>query len=396
MSDVKNSVNDTFLWNLKELEKFRPPTVTFKYTHTEYTKTTVDFIETFRELVCQILNFDEKNQTILTSELHIFDKILYKNWNCLRKEKAVQLMRRLKNLLYKYETIKIKELCNNILALSMSDANSATLASKELYEYMMVKLYSALRLIDYSLAQIRSPIAFGIIKSMQNALYLANNILFMSIIARIYALLKLYKQNIEKLYVFVRVSLCLLKGTGIKWSINYSLDDYPFCLSASIIQPNQVIQTNQLHSSFLLFKSNKLEEDVGELIQRDNEKLIGYDNEIETQIPFKKWRDSFIVKVSRLANKSIRKQNKKINRKLFAKKLRILIRRQITTTNTNSKGMKFRNDYFRFIIDRKFKVSRKRLNKKLNKNENFNKKDKKLIKKILFNEISNFLMLPKT
>ena len=248
------------VWNLKCLNG--PPLVTFDYSLAEYefifaaTNYHVMYEQHSNRLLC-LLN---TSRTTFESEKSLLEKVIYKNWNALRKEKAMQSMRRLNKVLTSFEAIKLTNLISSLKDLTSTTGRS--LPSREYLEFFLVRLYAAFKLSEFALTLISQHIFFYLIKSIQMAVFLPNNILFLSIVARIFCILKKYKELIVFVYNCLRESINLFKSTSIKWHQEFNVDQLPFNISNS---DNLINDQNISKLANKFSKTNKIEENISEI-----------------------------------------------------------------------------------------------------------------------------------
>ena len=354
------------LWNLKVLDS--PPLVTFDYNLKDYDNlfSKTDYCLLFEQHLNKLINLIDTKKILLTNEKTILEKLIYKNWNPLRKEKSMQLMRQLKKQLNKFEQINLSDLVKSVRDLSNSRQQTIkSLPSREVYEYLLIRLYSAFKLLDYTLEMIKNKLFIHLMKLIHNAIYLANNMLFVSAISRIYFILKKYKQNITFVYNCLREHIHLFKSTSIQWSNQFKIDQLPLNISIS----NETKRTNEPTTSSndsnieLTFRQLINTEDFGVPIEREPEIVL---NNSENEL-FVKWKKILIKNIELIESDDLVIFNKNL-RKFLVKKLK-----------------KFEQNYSLFLKDI--------LNKKLlNKNDFKIKKAKnKIFLKMIYKTISKIL-----
>ena len=203
------SPSDKDIWNLKQLDG--PPIVTLDYTLPEYEAsfTSTSFRLLLEQHLQKLIFLMESNRPTFLLEKSLLEKLIYKNWNSLRKERAVQSMRRLKKVLNSFETLELIDIVRRVNDLTSSAANDMchlgklrTLPSREVFEYFIVRIYAAYRLIEFALELIRKDIFFNLVKSIQMAVFMPNNLLFLGTVSRIYCILK---KVIKKKILFIQV-----------------------------------------------------------------------------------------------------------------------------------------------------------------------------------------------
>ena len=215
-------INDSVIWNQKNLDS--PPLVTFDYPLSEYNKLFKDtnFNLIFFDHVEKTINLFNKSKILFLNEKSLLEKIIYKNWNPLRKENSLKLMKQLKRIINSFIDLKLDSLLVNIKETSQTRDQTflknitnnkliKTLPSREIFEYFLVRLVSSHQLLEYGMNLIKSNILIHIMKSIKNAIYLPNNILFMSNLSRLYCFLKKYNQMIILIYNNLRDYINFIK-----------------------------------------------------------------------------------------------------------------------------------------------------------------------------------------
>lgn len=361
-------INKSNIWNLKQLDG--PPLVTFDYSLIEYENTfsKTNYHLFFEQHLNKLIDLVETKSDLFTNEKIILEKLIYKNWNPLRKEKSMQLMRQLKRLLNKFEQIKLIDLIRSIKDLTISrQTNNKSLPSKEFNEYFLVRVYSTFKLLEYTIEMIRSQLFIDLMKLIKNAIYLPNNILFVSTVARIYFILKKYKQNITFIYNCLRENIHLFKSTQIEWSNDFKIDQMPIKICCFSNEKNLNNSNNELN--LVEFEALKINEevlqDIGVKIER-NEK---------NDLLFIKWKKVLLTNIQKMIRITFKKAGSTTSLVKFNKKLSKFL---------NSKLNKFKDDYTLFLNDL--------LNKKLINKKDFKIKSikKKLILKAIYKSISKF------
>lgn len=323
-------MTDLNLWNKKSIDS--PPFITLEYTKQEYEKlfknTTFNVLFTNQLELLNRLFSTSKNQFL--EEKSILDKLIYKNWNALRKEKSLQNMRKLKRILNSFVDLKLDSLIETISMLSNKSVPNQTnvcIPSRGVYEYLLVRLFASFNLLQYSVDLIRSKIFFYLIKQIKNAVFLSNNIVYMSTIARLYCFIRKYKQQICFLYNSLREYIELFKSSQVKWSEEFSLDQFPeklvdkpseieFDLNKLVVEndlitrPIEMMEKNQIETSF------PLEMDLGEKIEREEVILEDFNE---------KYRKEFLENVKIILLNS----SDSIDLKLIKKKLSTYFKRTL-------------------------------------------------------------------
>ncbi len=184
-------------WNLKCLDG--PPVVTFDYSSEEYEARFRfnNFHVLFEQHLQKLISLMETSSSIFLTEKSLLEKLIYKNWNALRKEKSMQSMQRLKRMLATFENLKFIELLKQLDGLTarsrqtqFSSSKFRSLPSREVFEHFLARVYGAYRMFKFMLSLIREKIFFFLVKSIQMAVFMPNNLIFLGTVSRIYCLLK--------------------------------------------------------------------------------------------------------------------------------------------------------------------------------------------------------------
>ena len=411
-------INDSVIWNQKNLDS--PPLVTFDYPLSEYNKLFKDtnFNLIFFDHVEKTINLFNKSKILFLNEKSLLEKIIYKNWNPLRKENSLKLMKQLKRIINSFIDLKLDSLLVNIKETSQTRDQTflknitnnkliKTLPSREIFEYFLVRLVSSHQLLEYGMNLIKSNILIHIMKSIKNAIYLPNNILFMSNLSRLYCFLKKYNQMIILIYNNLRDYINLFKSTSIKWSKSFNLDELPSHLSDNKLKNKKDVNNFNSNECIIdiinqpnFMVKNDLVEDLGEKIDRDlylniiqntGEQIIDNSTSFESN---NKLLTKKIIKLIRLSsslkNKKSKKEQekttKKFNLKLFRKKFRKYLLKNVINSNceymnyllVNENMSNFKNNINKLIV-KKFNYLNEKQTKKLLKSisNSFNKNIKK-------------------
>lgn len=270
---IKNDLN---LWNNKQIDP--PPFVTLSYTNTEFNDLfkTNTFSVLFKNYLEKLKNLFESGDYFFLSEKQMLEKLIFKNWNSLRKEKSLQYMKKLKHFLNDFVNFKFNNLVEtiNIMTGSLDRTNEKkskiSLPSREVFEYFLIRLYAILTLFNHIMFTIRNKICFFIIKYIKNGIFLSNNILYLCNVSRIYCIIKKYQINSKFLYNNLREHIHLFKSTSLKWNESFSLDMLPINVKDTKLN----LDDHNLEQSLENFEKNinfsTKNEDIGELIDRDS------------------------------------------------------------------------------------------------------------------------------
>jgi hypothetical protein len=318
------NVNENMIWNFKSLDQ--PPVVAFDYSPNEYNLLlkNSNFEPLFNQNLQKLTNLLAKSKSLFQNEKFYLEKIIFKNWNALRKEKSLQLMRKLKGILNSFEQLKLDILLANVgEILNRNNRNIKFLPSKEYFEFLLVRLLSAYKLLDYGQVLIKAKILFYIVKNIKHAIFLSNNILFLSIISRIYCLFKCYQQQTAFLYNILKENICLFKATTIKWSENFLVDRLPISLTSQKYKKNVSEESKKLTKPEIQFENevNKMEQDIGEVILRD-------DSPMDKKLDKVDYSKSFFKKFKLFL------KEKNFNLKVFKLNFSKYIKRQVKRNNS--------------------------------------------------------------
>lgn len=321
VTDDQN-LTEKMIWNLKSLDQ--PPLVAFDYSMDEYHALfkNSDYDLLFNQQLFKLIKLLSKSQSLYQNEKFYLEKIIFKNWNALRKETSLQLMRKLKGLLKSFDDLKLElSLASISDILNRNNKNTKFLPSREYFEFLLVRMLSAFKLLEYGQSLIKSKILFYIIKNIKNAIFLSNNLLFFSIVSRIYCLFKCYQQQIILVYNNLRENIGLFKATSIKWSEDFKVEELPIHLNINIIQKSVFLETKKLSETEIQFENevNKMELDIGEAIDRDEKPINA---KIDYAKPFFKKIKLFL-------------KGKNFNLKVFKLNFSKYVKRQIKRNDSN-------------------------------------------------------------
>ncbi|RNA11833.1 ABC transporter F family member 4-like [Brachionus plicatilis] len=298
--------SDLNLWNLKKVDP--PPFVTLDYTKKEfdYLFQATTFSVLFKNHLEKLKILLDSGERYFLSEKQILEKIIFKNWNSLRKEKSFQFMKKLKSLLNNFVDLKFSNLIEtiNVMTRSVNEPevkmSKISLPSKEVFEYFLLRLHTVLVLFDHAIFLIRDKIYFYIIKYIKNGIFLSNNLLYMSNTARIYCIIKKYHVQTKFLYNNLREHISLFKSTSIKWSESFNIEDLPTEIKEEHTNfNNHVLEKNATDfEKFVNLSVNSDDQDLGELIDRDSiEPLSKFKNRKPKKKPCSKNRKILFKKI---------------------------------------------------------------------------------------------------
>ena len=309
--------SDCDVWNVRALE--RPPLVSFDYAPDEYERrvgASSAFTLVFLAELDKLSSLLASSERALADEHSLLAKILYKNWNPLRKEPSLQAMKKLKRMLTSFVDLRIGELLKDVqqlsarrshshaaqpsqainealLAMLRRDASTRSLPSRETFEFLIVRLLGAHRLLQALRRLVATKLLTHLVRSIRHAIYLPNNVLFLSCVARIYVMCGKYGEHMTLVYNNLRSAIGALKATNIPWSERcFRLDELPARLATLsevdtighdtkklTDQLAQMAETTISRTSEDVVKcSEQDEEDIGERIERDGEEETAEEN----------------------------------------------------------------------------------------------------------------------
>ena len=194
-SDQVNEASAKDIWNYKIIDA--PPIVTFDYTLAEYRTSfsSNNFQVIFDQHLNKLFTLIKSNQEFFKTETTLLKKLIFKNWNSLRKERSMRSMQRLKKVLNSFEEFQFENLLKTMIDLIDSrqiqySLNKKSLPSKEVFEHFLVRIYGVFRLLEFAQMLIRENIFFYLVKSIQMAVFMPNNLLFLGTVSRIYCVVK--------------------------------------------------------------------------------------------------------------------------------------------------------------------------------------------------------------
>jgi len=101
------------------------------------------------------------------------------------------------HMLATFENLKFIELLKQLDGLTartkqsqFSSSKFRLLPSREIFEHFLARVYGAYRMFKFMLSLIREKIFFFLVKSIQMAVFMPNNLIFLGTVSRIYCLLK--------------------------------------------------------------------------------------------------------------------------------------------------------------------------------------------------------------
>lgn len=322
-------MNDIDVCNIKDLSE--PPFVTFDFFETSSSSFSSNFSR-LSESLRDLLRFYDKHKDAYNTEKYLLDKIVYKNWNSLRKEKALENLRKLKRILStldKLNLLVVVEKLNDTIASNSQTFfnNKIKLPSKEYCEFVLVRLLSTYKLVDYSLNLIKSSLFFQLTRSIGSAFFLSNHILFLSLIARIYYLFKEKAFHLKNTYNNLRESISKFESTKQKWCHLFQLEKLPIKLT--IIDDAQNITIEKQLKEMNLCKIDQsnthsdlsVEEFIGERVEREimNESNGQKQNKSENTKKKKQFSKQFVKNVKKYFKKCFNQGKLKLKQKRFRK-----------------------------------------------------------------------------
>jgi hypothetical protein len=292
------NANDLIIWNMKTLEQ--PSVVSMNYTSTEYQKI-INFNSKLYKQCKDLENNLIKNNNAFLCEKSIIDKIFYKNFNTLRKEKSIHYIRKLKRLLKSFDELKTESLIISLQELTKNSENDENnglflLPPKESFEFIFIRLFSLLKVSMFVIRLIKRNIFPMVIKSTKNCIFLSNNILFFGAVSRVYAILKNeYIRHLTQVYVSLKDGINLFKSTDIDRLDTCVLDFQMFSTHLEYDESKSINNQNtkQITSPEHIGMELSNEQDLGECINRESTTLNYTDEIIES---FSKAKRKFLKK----------------------------------------------------------------------------------------------------
>jgi hypothetical protein len=327
--------NSDQIWNLKHIDQ--PSFISINHSKDEYSslekKLGIDLLNINNGPIDTWSKSIDLSYKLLVKEKYIIDKIIYKSSNTLSKEKSIQAMRKLKRVLKNLLDLDLDNIFNNIKSLSKSIENAAKstplicLPSREIFEYFFTRVYSAYQLVFYSLKLIKHDAFTNVYRSVRNAVFLPNNILFLSTFSRVYSICSKFRTDLAEIYDFLRLNLTNFKSTNNPdWSKDFDLEKFPLKLSPNIFmngcdQKEKVDSKTELISEINMSIGGLLNnyEDVGDFIQREEEFKIEQ-TVISQPVVKSNFEKTFFRKIRLFLTDSLTEN--KFNRKFFKKKLK--------------------------------------------------------------------------
>ena len=221
------------LWNLKSIDNSMPPIIRLEYDE-KTDKNEIILHNNLNQNLEDSLNQIKLFDSTLTYEINLLQKLLIKNYNALRKDIAMNLLKKLKKLLCNYKQCDIFGVLKKIDSNESNNKNkyinkksSNYFLAREFYEFLLVKFYSSINLLKI-IQSICKTCTKYLLERIYNAIYTANNLIFLSCIARIYAICKRILPCLTKSYNYLRKHLQSFKSTNLIWNSLFNLNDYPF------------------------------------------------------------------------------------------------------------------------------------------------------------------------
>lgn len=227
---------DTSIWNVKSVTS--PAFKTVEYTKQEYERlfaTNTNFHLMFGEKLKQLLRTFDKSRGALAEETYVLERVIYKNWNALRKERSMQSMRKLRGSLAKWTSCvcvdKLSEVIDRLIVDNPRRSSSSTsrylLPSRQVLAFYAMRLYAAYRLADYTLRLIRNKLEPDLSRQMRHNVFMANNLLYMSAASRLYCLFRRYQRVIAHVYNCLREYVTLFKPSDDDDTDTNNIDQLP-------------------------------------------------------------------------------------------------------------------------------------------------------------------------
>jgi hypothetical protein len=311
MIDIENYE----LWNIKSINNSMPPIIRLEY----------DLNLDKKEIILHKnlnKNLDDLSiklkfyETTFNYEVNILNKLLIKNFNALRKDVSMNLLKKLKKLLSNYQEIDIFDVLKNIEKNDGYKKTSNYFLSREFYEFLLVKFYSIINLLKIIL-NICKTCSKYLLERIYNAIYIANNVLFLSCVARIYTISKRISIVFINCYNYLRKNLEFFKSTNLTWNPIFKLNDYPIEIESNEIK-NEVeeIIENEIKNDECL--------DLGVVIRREDHQPQPVIEKKDVDKNDNKWKRILFKYLKKILNEE---DMKKRCKKFIKKKLKKFGRR---------------------------------------------------------------------
>jgi hypothetical protein len=322
-------LSDQVIWNTKKIEQ--PMFKTVAYTKIEYQN--VFNIKSILINICKDLKIVLTNhKQSLLFEQNIMSKMIYKNFNTLRKDKAFQSVKKLQRLLKSFQELEIEMVIKSIMPINENERIDGLfyLPPREFFEFILTKLFSALKILKFIKLFIKSLIFFNLINSTKNSIFLSNNILFLSTISRIYFVKNEYLKHLHNVYIFIKDKIFVFKSTNYNWSEKFDLNLFQVRSTTKTVKNYQNRDIKKLDM--------KIDNDFGENVNRESINLL----------------ESFELQNSKKTHESLLFKKMKLW-EFFVKKLRFLVETYFNRQNISKKEKNEFKKKVKFFLKRKIK-----------------------------------------
>jgi hypothetical protein len=301
------------LWNLATLEP--PPMVRLQYSkQTEMCQIIVNqcLVKQFDLLESLFNKYDKKFEF----ERLLLEKIIYKNWNCMRKETTLKIMKILLKAIKKHDSLQLKSLLTKFRT-DQADYHKLNIhfVTRELHEYLLVRVYSSHKIVGYA-CELCVFLYKVIAERLSNAIYLPNNLVFLSTVSRIYAILKKFDQSYIQTYNSIRSNIDSVKKTDINWNDGFDIGVYPLVIEcpANDTIPLEIMPTQQP-------AVEHDQNDFGEVIRREepfaaSAQISSSTFVDECESKWKRHLFKFLKKISKRKSKKVKSISKYLKRRL--------------------------------------------------------------------------------
>jgi hypothetical protein len=338
MCDNLKFASDKDKWNLKILNQDKSPPL-------NYNQHENNILNDFKVKLCnQYKNLEDlimQNNNFFI-EKNILNKIIYKNFNIFRKEKNIQYLKKLMRLLDNLNAFDLSNLFKNVKFTE----EMLCFPSKEFFDFVITKLCASLKIVDCSIKLIKDKLFQAVVKSIKNCIFLPNNVLFLSIISRLYVIIKDYRSSLSHLYLNLKETINILKSINKDWAVSFK---FPFlkCFSDSknaedILTIQKTLKENSTNG--ILANGD----DLGELINREESHLnSGIQGKIKninlnSSSDRKKYIRNIANKIIMCNSFFIEKKPTKIIKKLLKCKFKHFLRKNLS---------KYGSSYLEFLKD---------------------------------------------
>ncbi|XP_072030556.1 uncharacterized protein [Amphiura filiformis] len=205
------------VWNNREISP--PPTVTCSYVSDELKGGNP---EQYCELLSNIIPISKYIHHFLASERFTLTRLLFKLHNQQNRFKWYQLMTKIDKVLVRIENISLTEYVEELKECCYKNSRPSStspawhMCSRQMHQYFLVKLMSISKLCGYTTALCEQTAVF-LVQFLSLGHMVSNNLVFCSLISRIWVLLQSLLSNAIKWYDKLHLWCTKLKATAVPW-----------------------------------------------------------------------------------------------------------------------------------------------------------------------------------